>query len=152
MFETRSRSGDKPIFLRKKLNSEMICEKKYSIDDDDIGWDRETDKEKEEDKERKTKTKTKNIGRRIISTAKDSRRIRHPTISFSRVHVTLHPALSVHWSVGWLVGRSVTLLFFMIFFLWPHCSCPNGLVTSNMAPAHPHATSVLFFLNSKSRQ
>ena len=40
-------------------------------------------------------------------------------------------------SVGRLVGRSVghTLLFFMISFLWPHCSCLNGLVTSNMAPA-----------------
>ena len=29
------------------------------------------------------------------------------------------------------------LLLFMILFLWPHCSCPNDLVTSNMAPAHP---------------
>ena len=28
----------------------------------------------------------------------------------------------------------------MIFNLWPHCSCPNGLVTSNTAPAYPHAT------------
>ena len=25
------------------------------------------------------------------------------------------------------------------------CSCPNGLVTSNMAPAHPHATSVTVY-------
>ena len=33
----------------------------------------------------------------------------------------------------------------MILFLWPHCSCPNGLVTSNMAPAHPHATSVAVY-------
>ena len=43
--------------------------------------------------------------------------------------------------VGWLV----TLYFFMILFLWPHCSCPNGLMTSNMAPAHPHATSVAVY-------
>ena len=33
----------------------------------------------------------------------------------------------------------------MILFLWPHCSCPNGLVTSNMAPAHPHATSIAVY-------
>ena len=32
-------------------------------------------------------------------------------------------------------------VWFMIFIIGPHCSCPNGLVTSNMAPAHPHATS-----------
>ena len=47
-------------------------------------------------------------------------------------------------SVGRLVGWSLTL-FFIILFLWPHCSCPNGLVTSNMAPAHPQATSVAVF-------
>ena len=33
----------------------------------------------------------------------------------------------------------------MIFIFGPHCSCPNGLVTSNMAPAHPHATSVAVY-------
>ena len=33
----------------------------------------------------------------------------------------------------------------MILFFRPHCSCPNGLVTSNMAPAHPHATSVAVY-------
>ena len=45
------------------------------------------------------------------------------------------------------VGRLVchTLLFFMILFLGPHCSCPRCLVTSNMAPAHPHATSVAVY-------
>ena len=59
---------------------------------------------------------------------------------FSRVHATLQPALSV----GWSVGRS-HIIFSMILFLWPHCSCPNGLVTSNMAPAHPHATSVAVY-------
>ena len=40
----------------------------------------------------------------------------------------------------------------MILFLWPHCSGSNDLVTSNMAPAHPHATLVavypaLFYCN-----
>ena len=42
------------------------------------------------------------------------------------------------------VGRS-HFTFFMILFIWPHCSCPNGLVTSNMAPAQPHATSVTVY-------
>ena len=37
-----------------------------------------------------------------------------------------------------LVGH--TLLFFMIFILWWYCSCLNALVTSNTAPAYPHAT------------
>ena len=60
------------------------------------------------------------------------------------MHATLQPALSIRPLVGRSVGRLVghVLLFFMILFLWPHCSCPNGLVTSNMAPAHPHATLV----------
>ena len=44
-------------------------------------------------------------------------------------------------SVGWS-----HFAFFMIFIFGPHCSCPNGLVTSNMAPAHPHATSVAVYL------
>ena len=64
---------------------------------------------------------------------------------FSRVHVTLQPALSVRPSVGWSVGRAggrSRFTFFMILFLWPYCQCLNGLVTSNMAPAHQHATSV----------
>ena len=45
-------------------------------------------------------------------------------------YATVHPAVSVGWSV---------------FIFWPHCSCPNGLATSNMAPAHPHATSVAVY-------
>ena len=32
---------------------------------------------------------------------------------FSRVHATLQPALSVGRLVGWSVGRSVTLYFFL---------------------------------------
>ena len=63
---------------------------------------------------------------------------------FSRVHATLQPALSVGRSVGWSVGRS-NFTFFMILLLWPHCSCPNSLVTSNMALAHLHATSVAVY-------
>ena len=59
---------------------------------------------------------------------------------------SLQPPLSVHPSIRRLVRRSVrrlvTFYFFYDFILWPHCSCPNGLVTSNMAPAHPHATWV----------
>ena len=37
-------------------------------------------------------------------------------------------------SIRWSVGRSVTFY-----------SCPNGLVTPNMAPAHPHATVVAVY-------
>ena len=56
--------------------------------------------------------------------------------------------------VGPLVRRSVTLYFFFGFCgFWPYCSCPNDLVTSFMAPAHPHATGVAvypaLFLHSK---
>ena len=35
--------------------------------------------------------------------------------------------------------------FFMIFIFGLLCPCPNGLVTSNIAPAHPHATSVAVY-------
>ena len=78
-------------------------------------------------------------------------------ISFCRVAYILSRARDsktrfVHWSVGRSVGRTVSRLvgwshftFFMILFLWPHSSCPCGLVTSNMAPAHPHATSVAVY-------
>ena len=65
------------------------------------------------------------------------------------MHATLQPALSVGRSVGRLVGRSVGrshfTFFFMILLLLPPCSCPNCLVTSNMAPAHPHAISVAVY-------
>ena len=49
------------------------------------------------------------------------------------------------------VRPSVTLYFFCFVFLfffcgfWPYCSCPNDLVTSIMAPAHPHATGVAVY-------
>ena len=63
---------------------------------------------------------------------------------FSRVHTTLHPALSVRPSVGPSVRPSrFTFLFFCGF--WPFCPCPNDMVTSIMAPAHPHATGVAVY-------
>ena len=45
------------------------------------------------------------------------------------------------------VCRSVrhTLLFLGFWGLWPYCSCPNDSVASNIAPAHPHATSVAVY-------
>ena len=58
-------------------------------------------------------------------------------------YATLHPALSVRRSVGPSVGH--TLLFLGFWGFWHHCSCPNDLVTSIMAPAHPHATGVAVF-------
>ena len=50
--------------------------------------------------------------------------------------------LSVGLLVCWLVSHT---LLFMIFIFWPNCSCPNGLVTSNMAPVHLHTTSVAVY-------
>ena len=45
------------------------------------------------------------------------------------------------------VGPSVghTLLFWDFCGFWPHCSCPNDLVTSIEAPAHSHATGVAVY-------
>ena len=62
-------------------------------------------------------------------------------------YATLHPALSVRPSVGPSVGPSVrhTLLFLGFWDFWLHCSCPNDLVTSIMAPAHPHPTGVAVY-------
>ena len=54
------------------------------------------------------------------------------------------PALSIGWLVGWSVSH--TLLFYNDFIFWSHCSYPNGLVTSNMAHAHPHVTLVALYL------
>ena len=52
------------------------------------------------------------------------------------------------WSVPLLVRWSVRhILFFSGFCgLWPHRSCPNDIVISNTAPAHPHATGVAVYL------
>ena len=55
--------------------------------------------------------------------------------------MTLHPALLVHPAVH----PSITLLFLGFCGPWPHCSCPNDQMTSNTAPAHPHATGVAMY-------
>ena len=59
-------------------------------------------------------------------------------VACTRLHNPLCP--SVRWSVGRLRFDFLKILFLC------HCSCPNGLVTSNMAPAHLHATSVAVYL------
>ena len=59
-------------------------------------------------------------------------------VACTRLYTPLCP------SVGWLVGRS-HFTFFMISIFGPYCFSPNGLVISNMAPAHPHATSVAVY-------
>ena len=46
------------------------------------------------------------------------------------------------WSVCPSV-RHTTLFGFC--GVWPHCSCPSDQVTSNTAPAHPHATEVAVY-------
>ena len=58
---------------------------------------------------------------------------------------------SVRQSVCLLVRPSVGQSICHTLFIWgfsglrPHCSCPNDEVTSNMAPAHPHATGVALY-------
>ena len=107
-----------PSFWGKNIIADL-WKKNYSIDDDDIGWDREADKEKEEDKERKNKAKTKNIGRRIIPTAKPSvRRIRKRRIWERRIipRQTRHPTISFSRSVGWLVCRSPFYFLSQFYF------------------------------------
>ena len=66
-------------------------------------------------------------------------------------YATLHPALSVRRSVGPSVRPSVrrsvqhTLLFLGFWDFLLQCSCPNDLLTSITAPAHPHATGVAVY-------
>ena len=68
-------------------------------------------------------------------------------IIFSRVLRDSTPRWSNHRSVRWSVRLSVrhTLLFLGFCSLWLHCSCPSDQVTSNKAPAHPHATGVAVY-------
>ena len=47
-------------------------------------------------------------------------------------------------SIGPSVGPS-QFTFFGFCGLWPHSSCPDHQVTSNKAPAHPHATGVAVY-------
>ena len=58
-------------------------------------------------------------------------------------YATLNPALSVRPSVR----RSVhhTSLFWRLWGFWLDRSCPNAPLTSNMAPAHLHATGVAVY-------
>ena len=52
---------------------------------------------------------------------------------FSRVHATLHPALSV----GWLVGWSVTLYFFYDFYFWTSLLLPKWSSDLKYGPCPP---------------
>ena len=48
-----------------------------------------------------------------------------------------------------LLRRSVAsflTLYYAFCSFWPHCSCHNDQVTSNMAPAHPPVTVVAVYL------
>ena len=89
--------------------------------------------------------------------------LRFASVTFPKYLVT-HFSRVLHGSTPRFVGLSVrplvrplvhpllhlslrqTLLFKFFCGLWPHCSCPNDQVTSNMAPAHPHATRVAMYL------
>ena len=61
----------------------------------------------------------------------------------------------LHPSVSCKVCLADTFYFSMILIHWPHCTCPNGLMNSNMSLAHPHATGLavykaFFFSNGTS--
>ena len=43
------------------------------------------------------------------------------------------------------IGPSIVLHFLGFWDFWLYCSCPNDLVTSITAPAHPHATGVALY-------
>ena len=47
---------------------------------------------------------------------------------------------SVSPSIGLSIGH--TLIFLCFCGLYPYCSCPNALVHTNTAPAHPHMIGV----------
>ena len=69
---------------------------------------------------------------------------------FSCMHVILHSALSVlpsvHPSIRPSIHRSVTLNFFWHSGgFWPHCSCPNALLTWSIPLAYPHMTGVALY-------
>ena len=64
-------------------------------------------------------------------------------VLFSRVHVSLQPAMPVRWMVGWLI---MLCLFGDYWWFLPHCSCQNTLLVFNItAPAHPHATWIAVY-------
>ena len=55
---------------------------------------------------------------------------------------SLHNSYMLSDSTPWFVRLSVFPSVGRSFTLWSHCSCPNGLVASNMAPAHLHAIGI----------
>ena len=64
-----------------------------------------------------------------------------PFLVFSRVLRDSTPRY-----VGPSVGRLVPFLLFWRFLAFrAYGSCPDALVTSNTAPAHPHATRVAVY-------
>ena len=100
----------------------------------------------------------------LIATTDDSKKTLYQNLHYKYIlyifRCVLHDSTphfvspSVRWLVHPLVHLSVHFTFFVFFLLFglqPHCSCPNDQVTSNTAPAHLHATGVavypaLFFI------
>ena len=79
----------------------------------------------------------------------------HPSVGQSGLsHFTfLVGATRLYNPLCWSVGPSSPSLsihpshFTFVGFcgLWSHCSCPSDQVTSNIAPAHPHATGAAVY-------
>ena len=59
--------------------------------------------------------------------------------------VDLSVGPSVHPLVPLSAGPSHFTFFWFFCSLWPHRSCPNDLLTSKTAPAHPQATRVAVY-------
>lgn len=59
-------------------------------------------------------------------------------LSWMTLYYVLVPWYSLCYS-------SLKCLSHHIGILWPYCSYPNGLVTSNMAPAYPHGTRLALY-------
>ena len=68
----------------------------------------------------------------------------HPSVGFcARLYVRRFVRPSVHLSVCPFVRH--IWLFWGLCGFWSYCSCPNKGLASNMAPAHPHTTSVALY-------
>ena len=66
----------------------------------------------------------------------------HFSLILVACYATLHPAMSVGRSVGWLVP----FILFGVFELFEHTAPAQTQVTfSSTAPAHPHATRVTVY-------
>ena len=46
---------------------------------------------------------------------------------------------------AWRLVDHIILFLCFFFILWPYCFCPNAVVTSNTAPANPHAIGVAVY-------